>query len=35
MLTTYCLLGKGRITMGNLALNFSGSGATGCKETKQ
>lgn len=35
MLTTCCLLEKDRILMGNLALNFSGSGATGCKETKE
>lgn len=35
MLTTYCLLEKDRMIMGNLALDFSGSDATGCKETKQ
>lgn len=35
MLTTYCLLEKDRIIKENLALNFSGNGATGCKETKQ
>lgn len=34
MLTTYSLLEKDRIVMENLALNFSASGATGCKETK-